>query len=307
LPLFILATLTEKNLDRFFRQLKFHEFDVSELSLSSYVLTLSSPDPPFIALPVFPSRFFRHQSIYVNSNAGIRTPTDLRGKRIGVPEFQMTAPVWQRGIMQEEYGLAVDSVEYLTGAVQPSAQPRTEKIKLDLPPNIHVTPIPAGKCLSQMLADNEIDALYSAVEPSSLRTHPHNVAHLFPNFKAVEREYYQRTGIFPIMHVVVMKRSLYAAHPWIAKSLTKAFATSLDVAYEAALERSALRYILPWLHDHVQETRECMGDRWWKDGLQDNRHVLEKFLQYSFEQGLAKRKFEVEDLFAPNTLDEFVV
>jgi 4,5-dihydroxyphthalate decarboxylase len=256
---------------------------------------------------VFPSRFFRHQSICINSNSGIRSPSDIRGKKVGVPEFQMTAAVWQRGIMQEEYGVPVDSVEYFTGAIEPSAQPRSEKIKLDLPPNIHITPIPAGKCLSQMLADNEIDALYSATEPSTLRSRPQDVAHLFPDFKVVEKDYFRRTGIFPIMHVVVMKRSLYATHPWIAKSLTKAFAASLDLAYEAVSERGALRYILPWLQDHVQETKECMGDRWWKDGLKDNRHVLEKFLQYSFQQGLAKKRFRVEDLFAPNTLDEFVL
>lgn len=157
-----------------------------------------------------------------------------------------------------------------------------------------------------MLADGELDAIFSATKPSSFDTCPH-VTYLFPNFKEVEAEYYKRTGIFPIMHVVVLKRSLYEANPWVAKSLQKAFARSLEVAYDPMCERAALRYMLPWLEKHVAETKSLMGDRWWKDGFEENRHVLDTFLDYSYKQGLAKRKVEPEELFAPNTLQSFII
>ncbi|KAH0828220.1 hypothetical protein AYO21_03779 [Fonsecaea monophora] len=295
--------------ETFFRQLRFKEFDLSELSLSSYVLTLNQDNPPFIALPVFPSRFFRHQSMYINSKAGIKRPEDLRGKRIGTPEYQMTAAVWQRGILAEDFGVPLSSVHFYTGAIEPSDKPRHSKVSHAYPADIKVTAIQPGQNLSQMLADGEIDAIFSATKPSSFDTSPETVTRLFDDFKAIEAEYYARTKIFPIMHVVALKRSVYDANPWIAKSLTKAFARSLEMAYEPLKERAALRYILPWLEDHVEETKRLMGgdDRWWKDGFEANRHVLDKFLQYSFDQGLAQRRFQPEELFAPSTLEDYVL
>ncbi|KAK3719094.1 hypothetical protein LTR37_004658 [Vermiconidia calcicola] len=293
--------------ETFFRQLRFQEFDVSELSLSSYVLTLNQDDLPFIAIPVFPSRFFRHQSMYINSRAGISSPGDLKGKKIGIPEYQMTAAVWQRGIMEEEFGVPITSVQFFTGAIEKSAEERRTKVHHSLPEGVSVTAIKAGQNLGQLLADGEIDAIFSATKPSSFDTCDH-VTHLFPNFKQVEAEYFKRTGIFPIMHVVAIKRSVYNANPWIAKTLTKAFQKSLDIAYEAIQERAALRYMLPWLEEHVSETQALMGQqRWWQDGFRENKHVLDKFLEYSFKQGLAKRKFGAHELFAPNTLESFVV
>ncbi|KAK3937836.1 hypothetical protein QBC46DRAFT_318884 [Diplogelasinospora grovesii] len=295
--------------ETFFRQLRFQEFDVSELSLSSYVLTLNQENPPFIAIPVFPSRFFRHQSMFINSKAGISTPQDLKGKRVGIPEYQMTAAVWQRGIMEEEFGVPITSVQFFTGAIEPSDKPRISKVAHSYPPGVSVTAIQPGQNLSQMLADGELDAIFSATTPSTFDTRPDVVARLFPDFKKVEAEYYARTGILPIMHVVALKRSVYEANPWIAKTLTKAFAQSLDMAYEPLLQRAALRYMLPWLEDHVAETKSLMGgrERWWCDGFEENRHVLDKFLEYSYNQGLAKRRFKPEELFAPNALESFVV
>jgi 4,5-dihydroxyphthalate decarboxylase len=292
----------------FFRQLKFQEFDVSELSLSSYVLTLNQENPPFIAIPVFPSRFFRHQNMYINTNSGISKPQDLKGKRIGIPEYQMTASVWQRGIMAEDFGVPITSVQFFTGAIEPSDRPRTSKVAHSYPDGVSVTAIEAGKNLSQMLADGEIDAIFSATKPSSFHTHEH-VTNLFPNFKEVEAEYYARTGIFPIMHVIAIKRSVYEKDPWIAKVLQKAFAKSMDMAWEPIEQRAALRYMLPWLDDHVTETRKLMGgkERYWVDGFQENKHVLEKFLEYSHNQGLAKRRFKPEELFAPSCLEDYVV
>ncbi|KAJ7222275.1 4,5-dihydroxyphthalate decarboxylase [Mycena pura] len=298
--------------ETFFRQLRYQEFDVSEMSLSSYVLTLNNHEPPFIALPVFPSRMFRHQSIYVNLKAGIKSPADLAGRRIGTPEFQMTAPVWQRGILEDEYGLKYDAPQYFTGSIEPSEIERKEKVPLKLADSVKISQIPKGKCLAQMLADGEIDALESATAPSTFGTHP-DVGRLFPNAKEVEQDYFKRTCIFPIMHVIAIKRSVLNEHPWVARSLTKAFASALEYAYDAIHERGALRYILPWLQFHVEETQAALcargGDeRWWQDGLTpQNRRTLDKFLEYSFKQGLAKKKWQVEELFAPGSLDGFVV
>ncbi|KAJ7057944.1 4,5-dihydroxyphthalate decarboxylase [Mycena amicta] len=298
----------------FFRQLRYQEFDVSEMSLSSYVLTLNSPSPPFIALPVFPSRMFRHQSIYVNTKAGITHPSQLAGRPVGTPEFQMTAPVWQRGILEDEYGLKFDAPHYFTGNVEPSNVERKEKIPLNLADTVKIQSIPQGKCLAQMLADGEIVALESATAPSTFGKHP-DVARLFPNAMQVEQEYFKRTGIFPIMHVIAVKRSLLKEHPWVARSLTKAFSESMEFAYDAIHERAALRYILPWMQFHVEETQAALcrdGDgsdgKWWQDGLTaQNRRTLDKFLEYSFNQGLAKKRWQVEELFAPGSLDAFVL
>lgn len=208
--------------------------------------------------------------------------------------------------MEEEFGVPLNSVEFFTGSIESSTTERIPKVPHSLPPDIKVRPIAVGQNLSQMLADGELDVLFSATKPSSFDTSPH-VTYLFPNFKEVEAEYYARTRIFPIMHVVAIKRATYDANPWIAKNLTKAFARSLDMAYEPLRERGALRYMLPWLEDHVRETVRVMGDKWWRDGFEENKHVLDKFLQYSFRQGLSSRKLEAEELFAPNTLQSFVL
>jgi 4,5-dihydroxyphthalate decarboxylase len=274
--------------ETFYRQLRHREFDVSEMSLSSYVMTLDRPDPPFVALPVFPSRYFRHQSIYVNERSGIDRPADLAGRRVGVPEFQMTAGVWQRGILAEEYGVPADAVRYLTGALEAGgSRDRREKLPLDLPASFSVTPIEAGQNLSAMLADGELDAIYSASEPSAVARAGH-VRHLFPNYREVEQDYFRRTGIFPIMHTVVIRREVHAAHPWVARSLTKAFAESLRIAYQDLAYRSALKIMLPWLNEHLAETVALLGEDYWGYGLERNRHVLATFLRYSHEQGLSR-------------------
>jgi 4,5-dihydroxyphthalate decarboxylase len=288
--------------ETFYRQLRHREFDLSEMSLSSYLLTLDRPDPPFVALPVFPSRMFRHQSIYVNTANGIREPADLVGKRVGVPEYQITASVWQRGVLADDHGVPVDSVQYLTGGV---AEPgRTEKIALDLPDRISVTPIPADRTLSDMLATGEIDALYSAAAPPCFGVEP-QVKHLFEDFVAVEQDYYRRTRIFPIMHVVVLRRELHEAHPWLARSLYKAFAESLRIAEADLRVRNALKVMLPWLEQHLVETERVLGRGYWSYGLEENRHVLETFARYSHDQGLASRVRTAEEIVLPQASDGY--
>ena len=289
--------------ETFFRMARFREFDACEMSLSSYSATLHHEEPPFIAIPVFPSRFFRHSSIFVSAASGITEPSQLAGRRVGVPEYQMTAPVWIRGILSDEHGIAADSVEYVSGGEEEPG--RVDKLKINLPPNIHVTPIGPGKTLSRMLADGEIDALHTARAPSTFYTEPDRVRRLFPDFIDRERDYFRRTRIFPIMHVVALRRSLWQANPWMAQSLFKAFVASQRITYDGLRETAALKTMLPWQTSVVEDTRREMGDDWWPYGLEPNRHVLETFLRYHHEQGLSKRRLTPEELFAPQTLETF--
>jgi 4,5-dihydroxyphthalate decarboxylase len=289
----------------FFRMLRNKEFDVAELSLSSYLIALSKPDRPFIAIPVYPSCFFRHSCIYINADAGIREARDLIGKRVGTPEYQMTAAVWIRGILADDYGVPVDSMRYFTGGVE---QPgRMEKIKLDLPANIQVERIGPMQTLSQMLLDGEIDALYTARTPSSFHRGGGKVVRLFPNYAEIERAYFRKTGIFPIMHVIVIRREVYEANRWIAQSLYKAFVESQRRTYDDLNETVALKSMLPWLNVHVEETRKEMGDDFWPYGVERNRNTLSTLLRYSVEQGLSGRLLKPEDLFAPEALEAFKI
>lgn len=291
--------------ETFFRMLRHQEFDVAELSLSSYCVSLSKPQKPFVAIPVFPSRFFRHSCIYVNANSGIREPKDLIGKRVGTPEYQMTAPVWIRGILSEHYGVPVDSVAYRTGGEEEPG--RSEKLKLDLPPGIRVEPIGATQTLSQMLLEGEIDALYTARMPSTFRTGGGRVKRLFEDYPEVERQYFRDTGIFPIMHTVAIRRDLYEANRWVAQSLCKAFVQAQRRCYEDLQETAALKAMLPWLTAHLEETRREMGDDYWPYGLERNRKTLSTFLRYHHEQGLSTRLLTPDELFAPEALETFKI
>lgn len=288
----------------FYRQAKYAEFDISEMSLSTYALSFGREDFPYVAIPVFPSRYFRHQSIFVNTNAGITRPEDLRGKRIGLPEYQITAVVWLRGILEEHYGVAPRDVQWFTGGVD--APGREEKRKLALPDDVSVTAIGAEDTLSQMLADGELDALFTAHEPRAFHEHAH-VKRLFEDYKTVEKGYFAATGIFPIMHLVVIRKSVLAKHPWIARSLFKAFTASLDEAKRGLLYRSSLKVMLPWLADHVEETVAAMGTEYWQYGIEPNRTVLETFLGYHHDQGLSPRRYTPEELFAPSMTSSFVI
>ena len=291
--------------ETFFRMARYHEFDASEMSLSSYVVSLFADKPQFIAIPVFPSRSFRHSGIYINANSGIREPKDLVGKRVGCAEYQLTANVWIRGILNDEYKVPISSVTTYTGGLEEPG--REEKLSLTLPPEIKIQPIPAGKTLSQMLETGEIDAMYTPRAPSSFISGSGKVRRLFQNYAAVEREYYQRTKIFPIMHVIAIRRDVYEKNPWVAQSLYKGFVQSQRQAYEDLHETAALKYMLPWLVDHVEETEKVMGKDFWKYGYEPNVQNLSTFLRYSYEQGLAKRLLAPRDLFAPESLESFKI
>ncbi|KAF3397152.1 4,5-dihydroxyphthalate decarboxylase [Talaromyces pinophilus] len=208
--------------------------------------------------------------------------------------------------MEEDFGVSTTDVEFFTGALEPSETERKSKVPHTLPAGVKVTAIRQGQNLSQMLEEGALDAIFSASCPSSVGRSS-QCTHLFPDFKAVEADYFRRTRILPIMHVIAIKRTVYNANPWIARELQKAFAKSKELAQEALAERAALRYMLPWLEEHVKETRAIMGEDWWKDGFKENKHVIEKFLFYSYSQGLAKQHYKAEELFAPGTLEAFVI
>jgi 4,5-dihydroxyphthalate decarboxylase len=291
--------------ETFFRMLRNREFDASEMSLSSYTLSLFHDNPPFIAIPVFPSRFFRHSCIYVHAGSGIREPKDLIGKRIGNPEYQMTAPVWIRGIMSDEYGFPVTSATYLSGGEEEPG--REEKIALSLPAEIRTGAIPRANTLSRMIESGEIDALYTARAPSTFRGGEGTVRRLFPEYRTVEQDYYRKTGIFPIMHVIAIRRAVYEKHPWIAQSLYKAFLTAQKEAYRDLHETAALKTMLPWAVHHVEEAERLMGSDYWSYGLDSNVRVLNTFLRYSYEQGLSKRQLTAHEIFAKEALESYKI
>ena len=289
----------------FHRAFRSQEFDICELSMSSHTVMSSRGNTDYVAVPAFVSRVFRHSGIYIRTDRGITKPEDLRGRTIGIPEYQITANVWIRGILQDEYGVAADAVDYYTGGEE---QPgREEKLKLSLPSKFRMHSIGPDKTLSRMLAEGEIDALQSARAPSTLHSRPADVKRLFENYTEIERAYYRRTNIFPIMHTVVIRRDVYEANPWVAQSLCKAFTLAQRHTYEGLMQTAALSTMLPWLVSHVEETRREMGDDWWPYGFAANRHVLDTFLRYHHEQGLSKRRLAPEDLFAPESLEAFKI
>jgi 4,5-dihydroxyphthalate decarboxylase len=300
-----LTMLTSPPEETFFRMVRHREFEASEMSLSTYVVTLMQDDPPFIAIPVFPSRVFRHGSIFVSTRSGIEKPADLIGKRVAAPEYQMTAPVWIRGMLSDEFGVGVERVTHFTGGVE---QPgREEKLKLDLPSRIRVSSIGPKHTIAQMLADGELDAFFTARAPSTFYSRPGDVQRLFPDFVHVEQDYFRRTGIFPIMHTVVIRRDVYRANPWIAQSLYKAFAEAKRRAHDNLAQTAAFKVMLPWLSSHVEEARRELGQDWWPYGFAANRQVLDTFLRYHHEQGLSYKRLAPEQLFAPESLESFLV
>ncbi len=273
-------------------------FDVSEMSLSLYFIRRIRGDFPFVALPVFPSRMFRHGFIFVNTHSGIQSPKDLEGKRIGVPEYSQTAAVWIRGILQHEYGVDLSGVQWYTGGVNGIGRPDPLVQWPNRPIRIERV---FDRTLNDMLVAGEIDALIGARIPKALGRDP-RVRRLFPNYRELEREYYRRTGIFPIMHTVVIREAVYRAHPWIAHSLYKAFVAAKEWCLEQMRFSGALRYTLPWLHAELEETVAVLGPDPWPYGLEPNRKVLETLMQYLLDQGFIDRTVPVEDLFVPVTV-----
>lgn len=287
--------------ETFHRAFRFQEFEIAELSLSSHAVTVARGNAPYVAIPVFLSRVFRHSGIYIRTDRGIARPEDLKGKLVGVPEYQQTANVWARGILADDHGVQPADIKWRNGGIDEPG--RTERTELRLPKNIDLQPIPARRTLSDMLEGGELDAVFSPREPQCFTKGKPHVARLFPEYRAVEEAYYRRTKIFPIMHIIGIRADIAKLHPWLPASLYKAFLRAKDVAmYELGLI-GRLTVMLPWSVAELHRTREIMGDDYWSYGLDKNLDQLKTFLRYSFEQGLSDRPVEVEELFASPTLD----
>ncbi|SFB68445.1 4,5-dihydroxyphthalate decarboxylase [Polaromonas sp. OV174] len=287
--------------EAFHRAFRYGEFDVTEISMSSHMMTTARGDSQYVAIPAFLSRVFRQSGIYVRTDRGINTPQDLRGKTIGVPEYQITANVWIRGILNDEYGVKPSDIKWVRGGIEEPG--RGERAPIDLDPAISLVQIPDDKTLSDMLEAGEIDGYIGARAPSCFLRGAPNVGRLFDNYIEAEKDYFRRTRIFPIMHMVGIRRTLVEQHPWLAVSVYKAFLKAKALAVKELDELCHLAVTLPWMVHHHNEAKALMGSDYWPYGLDANRHVIETFSRYHFEQGLSKRKVAPEELFAASALD----
>ncbi len=279
----------------FYRMGRFLEFDACEFSLSTYTIRRGRGEP-MIAIPVFPSQMFRHSSIFIGDKAGIREPKDLRGKRVGVPKYHMTAAVWIRGLLEDEYGVAPKDIRWFEGG----EGAKVKEVDVTLPPDVRLEHVPDGTHLGDMVAAGELDAFIGARRPAA---HGKGVSRLFPDFRTAERAYYERTRIFPIMHTVVLKEELVRQYPWLPRSLYDAFTEAKRLAYERLHFTAALLTSLPWQVAEAEETRALMGDDPFAYGITRNRKTVETLAAYSFRQNLAPRRLTIEEMFVPSLLD----
>ncbi len=285
----------------FHRVFKFQEFDVAEMSFSSYIRTVAAGTAAYVGVPAFVSRIFRHSGIYIRTDAGIKKPEDLRGKRIGVPEYQITAVVWMRGMMQHEYGVPPSEIHWRSGGQEQAG--RHERTPLKPIKGVENQPIGDDKTLVGMLRDMELDALFTARAPSSFVNGEPHIARLFPNTRVAEQAYFRKTGLFPIMHLVGIRKTLVEKYPWLATSVYKAFCEAKARAMIDLRDVNALMVTLPWLEAETNETMALMGEDFWKYGIAENLPEIEALTQYIHEQGLADRKVKVEKLFHPSTFE----
>ena len=285
--------------EMFFRFTKFKEWDVSELSFAKSLSIVSQPNPWLVLIPVFPSRAFRHSSIYVRSDSGISSPDQLKGKKIGLPEWAQTAAIYSRGLLAHNYSVDLASIEWFQAGVNDPG--RKEKVELHLPKNLRLKPM-EHTSLSEMLLKGEVDAVLSARPPNAYLHHPEKIKRLIPNFKEVELAYWKETGIFPIMHVIAIKKEVYEKNRWIAKNLCNGFEQAKNRSIQRAKDITASSFPLPWISEYAENSESIMGDDIWPYGLNGNTKTLEAFTQYAFEQGVTNRKMAVEEIFVPETI-----
>jgi 4,5-dihydroxyphthalate decarboxylase len=279
------------------RMLEDKEFHASELSLASYASLLGRGDTSFRALPVAVSKIFRHSCIYIRPGSGIEKPEDLRGKRVGTTQWGSTAAVFMKGMIQDEYGVAPHEMRWFMGGLDAPTQ--APLIPFTPPPGVSLELLPDGKTLEAMMEAGEIDALFSIYLPKIFLNGSPNCKRLWPNFKEVEKDYYRKTKIFPIMHTIAMRTDVIADHPWAPKALYDALVEARDIAVEGLYDTDALRLALPWLLDHVEEAWSVFGEDFWAYGLEANRPTLTALGRYVFEQGLSPRVVAAEELFMP--------
>jgi 4,5-dihydroxyphthalate decarboxylase len=288
----------------FFRQFNYWDFDASEVSMGKYCSLVSQGAAPIVAIPVFPSRVPRHSSIYIRRDGAVKTPADLKGKRIGIPEWAQTASVYSRGLLAHQYGIDLTSIQWVQAGVdQPG---RMEKVKLNLPNGIDYTPAP-DKSLSGMLVSGEIDAALSAHAPSCFEQGHPNVVRLFPDYLDVEMKYVKETGIYPIMHTIAIKREIVERNPWVAANLFKAFDEARRRSVERALNSTGSTLPLPWGYEFARRMQDIVGKDLMPYGVEQNRTTLDAFLQYAFEQGVCHRRLTPDELFPLQVQKSFKV
>jgi 4,5-dihydroxyphthalate decarboxylase len=277
------------------RMLRHEEFDASEFSLSNYLILLARGDRRFIGIPVFPYRAFRHSMIWVNSRSEIHEPKDLVGKRIGIPEYSVTALLFLRGMLEHDFGVKPEDVTWFRSNV--------ERINLSLPEKIRLVDIEPGNTLDSMLEEGRLDAV-ATFHPPRASLGPSTYIHrLFDNVREVEIDYFRRTGIFPIMHVIVIRRELYERNRWLVQSLVKAFQAAKNKCYERTRKLSALYSLTPWLRLEIEAAQRLFGEDMYPYGVTENRQTLRTAAQYLYEQGLSVKEVVVEEMFAAESLD----
>jgi 4,5-dihydroxyphthalate decarboxylase len=285
----------------FFRAARHEEFDIAELSFNSYILQTSRGESRYIGIPAFVSRCFRHSMIYVRTDRGLREPADLKSKLVGVPEYQLTALVWLRGILEEQYGIKPSDIHWRSGGQE---QPgRKERARINLPKEIDLQSIPPGETLVSMLLAGKLDAVMTARAPSCFLNKAPNIDRMFPNHREVEQAYYKKTGLYPIMHLIGIRKSLAAEYPWLAVSAFKAFVQAKAAAMYDLRTLAAPNLMLPWTEAETLETMALMGNDFWRYGVEENRREIETLARYSHQQGLAERIVPVEEMFAASTFE----
>lgn len=284
----------------FFRAFRHADFDITELSMSSYSVKTAAGTCPYIAVPVFPSRAFRHTSVYVRTDR-IKVPADLKGKRVGVPEYQLTANVWVRLFLEEDHGVRPSDITWVRGGYEQAG--RVEKIGVTLPLDVRIEPVPEGATISGMLAAGELDAVIGPRAPSCFRAGHPDVGYLYPDPQKAAADWFRRTRMFPIMHLLGIRSSLAEAHPWLPYAVTKAFEQSKAVALQKLGDTSATKVTLPFVEEQLEAARLLMGEDFWSYGLEPNRHVLERFLRQHHAEGLSSRLLTPEALFHPASIE----
>ena len=290
--------------EMFFRAMRTMDFDVTELSFSSYLVRLARGDSPYVAVPVFLSRAFRHTSIYVRKDR-IHQPQDLKGKRVGLPEYQLTANVWARAILQDDFGVHPQDIQWVRGGIDTPGRP--EKIKLALPAGVHIDDAPIDKTISELLLEGQIDGFIAPRPPSpKALAHP-DIGWLFDDPTTVAKDYYKRTGIFPIMHVVGIRKTIVEQHPWLPMAVMKAFTNSKALALELLADTSATKVTLPFVEEQLKAARETLGADFWSYGVQPNLQTLEAFVRHHFSQGLSGRLVAIDELFHPSCYESYKI
>jgi 4,5-dihydroxyphthalate decarboxylase len=299
-----LTCLTLQVEEIFFRAFVYRDFDVSEVSMAKYCSMVSQGDNSLVAIPVFPSRVPRHSSIYVRRDGPVRKPADLPGRKVGLPEWAQTAAVYSRGMLQHQFGVDLASIQWIQAGVDEPG--RTEKVKLNLPAGVKVTPRPDSS-LNEMLINGEIDAALSAHPlPAFVNGHP-NVMRMFQDFLELEMNYVKETGIFPIMHAVAIRRELVDRNPWLPMNLYTAFEEAKRRSMQRVQMITTTAVPIPWCYEHARRAKDIFGDDFFPYGIEANRKTLEAFLQYAYEQGVCHRKLQPEDLFIKQVQQRFRV